>query len=143
MSAVIHHDLADQIRRLKAAARELPQAELKTDHYFADGLYCRALWRPADTLIFGKCHRREHLYLVISGDVTIFRDGTRLRVKAPHIFVSAPGTERAVYSHEDSLCVTVHRTDERDLDRIEADLIEPDETALFDAHNHLKLLTKT
>lgn len=54
--------------------------------------------------------------------------------------MSAPGTERAVYSHEDSLCVTVHRTDERDLDKIEADLIEPDETALFDARNELKAL---
>ena len=108
-------------------------------------MYCRAVWRPKDTLIVGKVHRREHLYMVVSGDVTIVGDGYRERVQAPRIFVSAPGTKRAVYSHEDSLCVTVHRTDERDLDKIEAELVEPDETALFDSHNILQLaqVTKT
>lgn len=101
-------------------------------------MYMRSVWRPAGTLIVGKVHRREHFYVVASGDVMITGDGYKQRVKAPHIFVSAPGTKRAVYSFEDTLTITVHRTDERDLDKIEADLIEPDETALFDAHNRLK-----
>jgi hypothetical protein len=128
----------DQIKRLQEAASKLPQIELKTDHYWADGMYMRSLFRPKDTLIIGKVHRREHFYLVLSGDVTIQGDGYKERVKAPHIFVSAPGTKRAVYAHEDSLCVTIHRTDSTDLDEIEAELIEPDEAAMYDAQNQLK-----
>jgi hypothetical protein len=34
--------------------------------------------------------------------------------------------------------LTVHRTDETDLDEIEAELIEPDDTALFDSTNKMK-----
>jgi mannose-6-phosphate isomerase-like protein (cupin superfamily) len=125
------------IERLQAAAAKLPQAELKTEHAFADGMYCRMLYRPADTLIIGKVHRREHFYMVMSGEVTIVGDGYKERVKAPRVFVSKPGTKRAVYAHEDSLCLTVHRTDETDLDKIEAELIEEDKTAMFDSHNKL------
>lgn len=128
----------DQIKRLQEAASKLPQAELFTEHYFADGMYLRSLFRPADTLIIGKTHKREHFYLVLSGEVTIIGDGYRERVKAPHIFVSKPGTKRAVYAHEDSLCVTVHRTDSTDLEKIEAELVEPDDSALFDSRNQLK-----
>jgi mannose-6-phosphate isomerase-like protein (cupin superfamily) len=127
------------IEALQAVMRDLPQATLSTEHHFADGMYCRALFRPADTLIVGKVHKREHFYMVLSGEVTVISDGIKERVKAPRIFVSKPGTKRAVYAHEDSLCITVHRTDKTDLDEIEAELLEPDETAMFDAHNELKL----
>lgn len=136
MNDVIQPTL-DAIHRLQAAMTTLPQAVLDTKHHFADGLYARELFRPADTLIVGKVHRREHLYIVLSGEVTIVGDGYRERVKAPRIFVSQPGTKRAVYAHEDSICVTVHRTNETDLDKIEAELIEDDPTAKFDAHNLL------
>jgi hypothetical protein len=132
------------IERLQAEVSKLPQAELPTRHYFADGMYCRELPRPAGTLIVGKVHKREHFYIVLSGDVTIAGDGMRERVTAPRIFVSKPGTKRAVYAHVDSVCITVHRTSETDLDKIEQELVEVDDTALFDARNeHKKPLLET
>jgi mannose-6-phosphate isomerase-like protein (cupin superfamily) len=126
------------IQTLKEALSHLPQAELVTNHHFADGMYCRELFRPAGTLIVGKVHKREHFYIVLSGEVTVSGDGYRERIKAPRILVSAPGTQRAVFAHEDSRCITVHRTDSRDLQAIEQELVEHDETALFDARNELK-----
>lgn len=126
------------IEDLQTAAASLPQIELETKHYWADGLYCRELFRPADTLIIGKCHKLEHLYVVLSGTVTIAGDGYRETVTGPKVFVSKPGTKRAVYAHTDATTMTVHRTDETDLDKIEAELIEEDETAMFDAYNVLK-----
>jgi hypothetical protein len=118
----------------------LPQAELETRHYFADGMYCRELRRPAGCTIVGKVHKREHFYIVLSGEVTVVGDGWRERIKAPRILVSTPGTKRAVYAHVDSICITVHRTDSHDLDEIERELVEEDPTALFDAHNRVKPL---
>ena len=130
----------EDIERLQSAMLNLPQLELETEHYFADGMYCRWLFRPAGCTIVGKVHKREHFYIVVSGEVTISGDGIPERVKAPRIFVSKPGTKRAVYAHEPSVCITVHRTDSRDLDEIERELIEEDPMALFDAHNRVKPL---
>jgi mannose-6-phosphate isomerase-like protein (cupin superfamily) len=126
------------ILKLQAEISKYPQATLETTHYFADGMYCRELFRPADTTIIGKVHRREHFYIVVSGEVTISGGGEPERVKAPKIFVSKPGTKRAVYAHVDSVCLTIHRTDKTDLDDIERELIESDDTALFNASNKLK-----
>ncbi len=131
------------IDRLQAAMLKLPQAVLETKHHFADGMYLRELFRPAGTTIVGKVHKREHFYIVLSGEVTVSGDGYQERICAPRIIVSAPGTKRAVYAHVDSTCITVHRTDSRDLDEIECELIEPDTTALFDARNEHKTLELT
>jgi hypothetical protein len=127
------------IQKLQALMVTLPQIELETKHHFADGMYCRELFRPAGTLIVGKVHKREHFYILLSGEITVSGDGYRERFKAPKIIISAPGTKRAVFAHVDSICLTIHRTDLRDIDEIEKELIEPDETALFDFHNKLKV----
>jgi uncharacterized cupin superfamily protein len=129
----------EDIERLQATMAKMPQAEVRTRHYFADGMYCRELWRPAGCTIVGKVHRKEHFYIVLAGEVTVTRDGQPPeRIKAPRIIVSQPGTKRAVYAHVDSVCITIHRVLSQDLGQIEAELIEPDETALFDARNELK-----
>lgn len=126
----------DLVRALEDEMRKLPQIQLETKHYFADGMYCRALFRPAGTLIVGKQHRREHFYIVVTGKVQVEQN-----VYGPgSIVVSGPGTKRAVLALEDSLCITVHRTNKKNLDKIERDLIEPDPRALFDARNKLKEL---
>jgi hypothetical protein len=38
----------------------------------------------------------------------------------------------------DSIGITVHKTDKTNIDEIEAELGEPDETSLFDSGNKLK-----
>jgi len=38
----------------------------------------------------------------------------------------------------DATCYTFHGTHETDLDKIEAETVEPDNTALYDARNKLK-----
>jgi hypothetical protein len=131
----------DAICALQAAMAQLPQAELPTEHFFADGMYCRFLPRPAGTLIVGKVHRKEHLYIVCCGTVQVTQgDGAAREITGPAVLVSKPGTKRAVFAVTDATCLTVHRTDSTDLDEIEAELIEPDEAALFDAHNNVKVI---
>ena len=132
-------DVRSKVLRLEQEARKLPQVQLTTRHYFADGMYARELSRPAGTLIVGKTHKREHFYMVTHGAVAVVGDrGTEI-YRALSILVSKPGTKRAVLALEDSVCVTIHRTDLTDLDEIEKVLIEPEEAALFDARNELKI----
>jgi quercetin dioxygenase-like cupin family protein len=132
----------EDIERLQKAMAQMQQVELTTKHHFAEGLYCREVFRPEGTTIVGKVHKREHLYMVLAGIVTVIGSGEPQTLEAPAIIVSSPGTKRAVFAHTDATCCTVHRTDSKDLESIERELLEPDETALFDAHNNLKGLLK-
>lgn len=140
MSSITAPD--NRVQRLQTEMAKLPQAQLETRHYFADGMYCREIPRPKHTVIVGKIHKREHFYMVISGSVAVYQDSGEPKVlHAPAILISKPGTKRAVVALTDAVCCTVHRTENTDLDLIEAELIEPEEISLFDARNELKELS--
>lgn len=143
-----HADTGEQIQRLKAEAtallqsspemRELVEAAIQTSHFHAPGMYCRVVTRRAGTVIVGKKHKQAHFYIICKGSVAVVNaDGSRRILQPGDVVVSQPGTQRAVVALEDSICLTVHRTDHTDLDAIEQELIEPDSEALFDAHNRL------
>lgn len=128
----------EQIYKLQSALSVFPQIELETSHYFADGMYCRVIPRPAGTVLVGKVHKKEHFYIVCSGTIRVTTDEWMRDVIGPEVIVSKTGTKRAVLALTDAVCLTVHRTENTDLDEMEKELLEPDDTALFDAHNKLK-----
>lgn len=116
-----------QVERLANAVLALPQVQLETFHYFVDGMYFRMLARPKGTLICGKTHKKRHVYLVLSGTVAITNgDEPPREVTGPALIVSEKGTKRAVLALTDAICMTVHRTEETDLDKVETDLVEDD-----------------
>ena len=86
----------EKIEILQSLMSVMPQVDLSnhTKHHFADGMYCRELFRPAGTTIVGKVHKREHFYIVLFGAVTVVGDGFRETITAPRIIVSKPGTKR-------------------------------------------------
>ena len=129
----------EEIDRLQASMAVMPQADLQTEHYFADGMYCRKLIRPAGTLIVGKVHKKDHFFLCASGEIIAWSEGGMRHLKAGDVICSKPGTKRVTLAVTDAIGITVHKTEETELDKIEAELIEPDETALFDSSNTLKL----
>lgn len=129
------------IERLQEAVSKLPQFIPETDHYFCEGMYLRWVFRPAGTLVIGKVHKKRHFYLVIQGAVEVAGgpDGPK-RMTAPALVISEPGTKRAVYALEDSVCITIHRTDETDMAAIEAELVEDDPKSMYGPGNTLKQL---
>ncbi len=133
----------DRVWRLQGVLSSMPQVEPETEHHFADGMYCRTIKTPADVTVVGKVHKREHLYVVVSGTVRVTQgDGEPVEVTGPCVVVGKPGTKRAVYSVTDSVRLTVHRTDQTDLAEIEAELLEADPTALFGPANQLLRIAK-
>jgi hypothetical protein len=60
--------------RLEEVMREMPQAELCTEHYWADGMYCRKLYWSTGMLVVGKVHKKEHLFIVSKGYVQVIMD---------------------------------------------------------------------
>ena len=128
----------EQIEALQAEMVKMPQLEVETEHYFSGGMYCRKLIRPAGTLIVGKIHKKAHFFLCAKGEIIAWSEKGMITLKAGDVIESQPGTKRVTYAVQDSIGITFHVTDKTDLDEIEAELIEPDETALFDSGNKLK-----
>ena len=117
----------------------MPQAELVTEHQFSPGMYMRKLFRPAGTLIVGKVHKQPHFFLCAKGEIIAWTESGMKRLQAGDVIESKPGTKRVTLAVTDAIGITIHRTDKTDLDEIEAELIEPDPSALFDARNKLKI----
>jgi hypothetical protein len=135
----VRMEMRAAVERLQAIMSKMPQADLPTQHHFADGVYMREMHCPAGCTIVGKVHRREHFFILASGEMELAGDGLPPRlVKAPAILIGSPGVKRVGYAHTDCVCINVHRTAQTDLDAIEIELIEPDATALFDARNEHK-----
>ena len=129
----------EQINRLQEEMSRLPQQELPTEHYFSGGMYCRKLWRPAGTLIVGKVHKKDHFFVCAAGEIIAWSEKGMVTLKAGDIIESRAGTKRVTLAVQDSIGVTFHVTDKTDIEEVEAELIEPDDLALFDAYNKLKL----
>lgn len=127
----------DKVVALESALRKLPQFEPPTNHYHAHGLYGREMALPAGYTIVGKIHAREHFFLLTKGRLLVTGDEGVVELVAPAVMVGKPGTKRAGFALEDCVCMNVHHTFLRDLDEIEAEQIEPDVAALFDARNKL------
>jgi quercetin dioxygenase-like cupin family protein len=129
----------EDINNLQTALSTMEQSqELVTNHYFANGMYCREVHRPRGTLIVGKVHKHEHLFMVTKGQINVWTEEGMIEMKAPYIHVSKPGTKRVTWAAEDSTGVTVHRTNHTDLHDIEAENIEEDLNAKFDMLNAIK-----
>ena len=134
------HVSRKQVERLQSEMATMPQAELVTEHQFSPGMYMRKLYRPAGTLIVGKVHKEPHFFLCAKGEIIAWTESGMKRLQAGDVIESKPGTKRVTLAVTDAIGITIHRTDKTDLDEIEAELIEPDITALFDARNDIKKL---
>lgn len=129
----------EHIERLQREMVAMPQVELQTDHYFSGGMYCRKLTRPAGTLIVGKVHKKDHFFLCAKGEIIAWSEGGMRHLKEGDVIVSKPGTKRVTLAVTDAIGITFHKTSKTNLDKIEKELIEPDELALFDSNNKLKV----
>ena len=133
-----HIPTREEIDRLQSEMSVMPQAELQTEHYFSGGMYCRKLTRPAGTLIVGKVHKKDHFFLCAKGEIIAWSEGGMKHLYAGDIICSKPGTKRVTLAVTDAIGITFHKTNKTNLDKIEKELIEPDESALFDSSNNLK-----
>jgi quercetin dioxygenase-like cupin family protein len=86
----------------------------------------------------GKVHKQPHFFLCAKGEIIAWSEKGMRKLKEGDVIESQPGTKRVTLAVVDSIGITIHKTDKTDLDDIEAELIEPDDLALFDSSNKLK-----
>jgi hypothetical protein len=90
--------------------------------------YARQIFIPKGTVAFGKIHRHSHHNFLMQGCLSVVTEHGKEYLRAPHVFVSEPGTKKAVYAEEDTILVTVHMTrfrGEDELEKIEKELVSP------------------
>jgi quercetin dioxygenase-like cupin family protein len=129
----------NKIHRLEDFLLSMPEDEkvdidAMTFHHFAPGVYAREMKIPKGVVVTGKIHKTTHLSIVSQGKISIATEEGNKIIEAPAIFVTKPGTKRAAYALEDTTFITIHVTEETDLDKIEQLVIAKDYNELtYDA----------
>lgn len=110
----------DKAATLEAAIRrELPLIQDEVVHHFSHAVYAREMRVPAGAVVVGKIHKYSSLNVLLEGEFIVTTDtGPRL-VRAGEVLVAPPGTKRVGYAATYCRWLTVHGTEETDLDKIE------------------------
>jgi quercetin dioxygenase-like cupin family protein len=128
----------EEIERLQTEMAKMPQVELNTEHYFNDGMYCRKLFIKAGSLIVGKVHKKDHLFICAKGQIITWSETGMRTLNASDVIESKASTKRVILALTDAAVITVHKTDKIDITDVEADLVEDDPLALYGPGNILK-----
>lgn len=127
---------------IKAGA--LPKVEAPLEHYFASGLYGRRIYVPAGSAVVTKIHMIQHIAIAIKGTCTVFaQDGSKKIVSAPDVFITEPGTQRAIYCHDDVEWITVHATNVQDINDLERKMTCDTFEEYFDRKDYEAVLLET
>jgi hypothetical protein len=109
----------ERIDRIDEAIQSYPQLDLPLTHTFTKGLYTRTIYMPAGAGITTRIHLTEHPFLLSKGVVSVWSgEGGWVKISAPHLGITTPGTRRVLFIHEDAVWSTFHVTDETDPDKI-------------------------
>jgi len=98
----------DAIGTLKEALSQFPQVEQPLTHHFLPGLYQREVFNPKGCLIITKKHKESNFSFVMRGRLLVITEDGQRTIEAPAYFKTHPGTERVLYSMEDTVFLTVH-----------------------------------
>lgn len=115
------HDLiggamTDKIEALEGFMVDQEQVEIPVQEGLRNGMYTREIVIPAGTLLTGRVHKFPYVDIMLSGDITVATPDGVKRLTGPNVCEGIPGRKRAGFAHADTRWVTVHRTDQVELD---------------------------
>lgn len=114
----------DVTEQIEAKLLELPQVDCPVLHHFGPGVYIREVRMPAGSLILGHRHKHKHTNILVSGRLKFLNEGGEVaELVAPAVIVSNPGRKLA-FILEDTVWQNVYATEERDVEKLEAELLD-------------------
>lgn len=125
-----------EILRIEQEILKMPQVELPVEHYQIDGVYARSMFIPAGTILTGKIHNFESIAILAKGRIRITNGTESYIISEGHIMVDKPGVKRLGYAETDVVFITVHRTDNIEIEAIEKELV----SATFEEYQQQLLL---
>lgn len=112
-----------KIDYLQSQVELMPQIEIPLQHFFANGIYARQGIIKKGTILIGAIKKYSHINIITSGDISIFTEGGEVRITGATTMVSAGGTKRVGYAHEDTVWTTIIRADTTDVDKVEEEVL--------------------
>lgn len=100
-----------------------PEDPVMLTHWFTRGIYARQFKMQAGSVVVGKLHAQEHLCIISAGRAIVTTEQGTQEIAAPCMFISPAGSKRALVILEDMVWTTIHRTEETDPVKLEAELI--------------------
>ena len=117
--------LEDHIKSIPGNGIE--ESGIEHVHHFAPGVYAKEMIVPADVYVTGAVHKTEHISIFLEGKMIVAAgDGSSKEIEAPIVELAMPGIKRAGYTVERVRWITVHATDETDIDKLEEILLTND-----------------
>jgi len=116
------------------------QKEFEVTHHVEDGVYTRKLFIPKGQVLIGKIHKKACMNIVAKGDITVMTETGCARVGAGYTVQSPAGLMKIGYAHEDTIFINVFRTDETDIQKIEAEIACESFEELDVIHKRLEVL---
>lgn len=117
-----------ELRALQLALTGLPQINAEPKHRFCGDIYLRELEIPEGSLVLGKIHKHEHFVILAEGACRINTDKGMQDIIAPHVWISKPGDQRALYAYEHCTFFTIHENEggNQDIESLEDGIVEQD-----------------
>lgn len=93
----------------------------KIENEFTDGIYLRRMLLNKGTAIISGIHKRDHVWFLLKGNITISNENGSEEYVAPYVGFSKAGTQRAIFANEFSIFQNVFKNplDIKDLDEVE------------------------
>lgn len=124
-NAIAHvEDNNEKVFALEEAMLDLnaEQVILPVDEFITNGMYARIMHIQKGVAATGSVSKDAHFIALLKGDMSVMTEGGVVRITAPMFNISPAWIKRAGYAHEDSMFLTVHRTDKTNYEDAEEDV---------------------
>lgn len=119
------------LEAMQESMQDMEQAQCPITHHFTDGAYGREMLIPKGVCLVGARHKTNHFFIMLSGKCLISEDGVNsFEVSAPYIGQTKKGTKRAITALEDSVILTMHVTEQKEIAEIGKQILYPETIAL-------------
>lgn len=132
-----------EIAQIASIFSFFPQAEMPVNNMFAPGVYMREIFMPAGSFVIGKKHKTKHFNIVMKGSAKVMCGEGVFDVQAPYVFVSDAGVQKLLYITENTTWLTIHPTEETNVEVLEEQLAEEPVIDISFLHPELQEMLKT
>lgn len=91
--------------------------------YFVGGAYIRSLFIPAGITIVSELWKKDRLWIIASGEVTLMTELGRRRVKGPFVEIAPYGSKVAFITHTEVLWLAVTGAESTNSKDIEEEVV--------------------